>query len=219
MSFGLIFDLDGTLLDTVPAIEQSQKEVFGRYGVALPPGYSDNFAGIPLKEIVDMVNKDFGKSIDWRAVGEQTEAIQFGVWERGQSIVFEGLVDLLNEAQWRGIAMAIGTSSTLDRAHHLLDLSRLWKYFDVYVGLECVENGKPAPDIFLEDSRQLGYHSDRCVVVGDGRSDMIAARAGGMKFVGFAPCGGKDRFSDADLVISSYRAVSCRDLECLLYRD
>jgi len=219
MSLGLIFDLDGTLMDTVPVIEQSQTEVLQRYGVVLPPGYSNSFAGLPLRNIVALINKDFGKSLDWQEVGGQMSEIESRVLEDGPSIVFDGLVYLLKEARRRRVGLAVGTSSQIDRAHGLLYVSNLWKYFDDVVGIEAVKNGKPAPDIFLECASKLGYAPKQCVVFGDAENDLLAARAGGMKFIGFSPGVPKEALSGSDLIIASYKEVSCKVLESLLYHN
>lgn len=219
MSFGLIFDLDGTLMDTVPVIERSQEEVLNTYGLVLPEGYSKGFAGLPLRDIVARINKDFDESLDWRLIAQQTGEIQFHILKKSPSVVFDGLVDLLNDANQRGLRLAVGTSSTLDRAHGLLHCSGLWGYFQEYVSIDDVTDGKPAPDIFLECAKRLDYPTERCVVFGDGRNDLLAARAAGMKFIGFSPGGPNEALSGADMLIGSYRGISLRALEGLVYRS
>jgi HAD superfamily hydrolase (TIGR01509 family) len=95
----------------------------------------------------------------------------------------EGLTVLLNELRERGILCAVATSTPRDVAEWMLKTAGVYEYFTSTVFGDEVENGKPAPDIFLEAAEKLGISPSDCMALEDAPNGAMAAIAAGMHTV------------------------------------
>ena len=95
----------------------------------------------------------------------------------------KGAVELLEYLKSRGIKMAVATSTTVSMAKRDLVLSGLLKYFDVVIGGDMVEKGKPNPDIFLMAAELLGVDPSDCIGVEDSHNGIRALHAANIRCV------------------------------------
>ena len=100
--------------------------------------------------------------------------------------MFEDAVATARELKARGVPIAIATSSLRERLDATLHASRLEDVFDVTVAGDEVDNGKPAPDLFLAAAERLGLPPEQCVAVEDSPAGVEAALAAGMRVVAVA---------------------------------
>jgi len=181
---GLIFDCDGTLVETLPAhvaALQSTLEPLGlrptmewartKYGqspatvlLALEQDYAP--IAIPHSEVLRAWSANFGRHLD------KLEEIA-------------AVADIARA--WKGrVPMAVASNGHRSSVRATLNAAGLLPLFDEVVSVEDVKAGKPEPDLFLEAARRMGVLPQECVVFEDSAEGMEAARRAGMRVV-FAP--------------------------------
>jgi beta-phosphoglucomutase-like phosphatase (HAD superfamily) len=177
---GLIFDLDGTLADTMPIHYVAWKNAAALYDIDFTPELFMELAGIPLFPTVEKLNQIFGKSIDPRELGDIKEA----EFEKNMHLTPEiKIVTDLVRANYGKIPMAVGTGGSRRLSLKTLEIIGLRQYFDVLVTSEDVAHFKPHPETFLKCAEQMGVAPADCEVFEDGILGMQAARTAGMMVV------------------------------------
>jgi len=177
---GLIFDLDGTLADTMPIHYIAWKNSAARYGIDFTTELFMELAGIPLYPTVEKLNQIFGKNIDPIEMGDRKEA----EFEKNMHLTPEiKIVTDLVRAYHGKIPMAVGTGGARRLALKTLETIGLKDYFEVIVSYEDVTNYKPHPETFLKCAEQMGVNPVDCEVFEDGRLGIAAAQTAGMMVV------------------------------------
>lgn len=177
---GLIFDLDGTLADTMPIHYIAWKNAAARYGIDFTPELFATLAGIPVYPTVEKLNELFGMNIDPREMGDLKEA----EFENNMHLTPEIKIvtDLVRKYHGK-IPMAIGTGGSRRLSMKTLGIIGLQDYIDIMVTSEDVENFKPHPETFLKCAELMGIEQRFCEVFEDGILGMQAARTAGMMVV------------------------------------
>lgn len=177
---GLIFDLDGTLADTMPIHFIAWKNAAAKYEIDFTPDLFKQLAGIPLYPTVEKLNQMFGKTIDAKEMGDLKEA----EFEKNMHLTPEIKVvtDLVRKFHGK-IPMAVGTGGSRRLSLKSLDIIGLGGYFDILVASEDVTNFKPHPETFLKCAEQMGVAPVECEVFEDGLLGIQAARAAGMMVI------------------------------------
>lgn len=177
---GLIFDLDGTLADTMPIHYIAWKNAAASYGIDFTAELFMELAGIPLYPTVEKLNQIFGKNIDPREMGDLKEA----EFERNMHQTSEiKIVTDLVRANHGKMPMAIGTGGARRLVLKTLEIIGLKEYIDVIVCSEDVSNYKPHPETFLKCAEQMDIDPVDCEVFEDGKLGIQAAQAAGMMVV------------------------------------
>jgi HAD superfamily hydrolase (TIGR01509 family) len=191
---GMIFDVDGTLVDTNDAHIDAWHRAFAACGYDVPRERILPEVGKGGDMLVPSV---IGEANDERD-GERLRQLQsdgfLATARRTRFPVFPGGIELLEELRRRRIQTAIATSS---RAEHLeatlrsagIDLRRL---VEEVVTASDADASKPAPDVVLAAVRKLRREPDECIMVGDTAHDGEACARAGVPFLGVL-CGGKSR--------------------------
>jgi|694.fasta_scaffold00305_17 beta-phosphoglucomutase family hydrolase len=202
----VIFDMDGTLVETTEDDFLAWNKLFLEYGRDLT--FADYF---PLlgKKSVDVVLHVLGLE------GEEAQVAMHRKMEYFEEIVRKnGIVTLpfveafLQEIQGLRIPIALATSSRTMKMKLVMKESGLAKYFSVFVTGEEVERGKPNPDIFLLAAERLNVPPDHCLVLEDAVNGVAAAKAAGMKCVAITSTHQNADLVNADLVINDFSALN-----------
>lgn len=177
----VLFDLDGTLLDTRDMILNSFRyayaKVLGRD--ALPPDDQLlSMIGIPLAEQMQQIEPD--KSDELVAAYRENNQKVHETMLRG----FAGTVEMLEQLHQMKLRTAVITSKRHDPAVHGLKLEGLDGYFEFLIGADDTKEHKPKPGPLLLAAERMGLFPSECAYVGDSPYDMQAARAAGMYAVG-----------------------------------
>lgn len=208
---GIIFDLDGVLVDTVPAHFAAWKRMFEEHG------YS--FGKKEYRNLVDGRPRFDGASavMNRHPAGEVRQAADkkndyyVDMIEQGEFKVFDAAVDLVRKCQSEGIGLAAASSSANVRT--VLEKAGLIDAFPVVIGGDDVEKGKPNPDIFLNAAEGLGLAVDDCIVIEDSSSGVLAAKNGGFYCVGLLHEDHDEELPGADLIVSSLTEVDIEQIE------
>jgi len=173
----LIFDLDGTLADTMPVHFWAYKNVLGSYDINFTPELFATLAGIPAVGTIEKLNKLFGTTMDAKKVGHLKEIEYEKIMHKMKAI--DPVVELVKQYCGK-LPMAIGTGGYNRLAWKTIDILGLNKYFDILISADDINNPKPHPETFLKCAEKMGVDPEFCQVFEDGEPGMQAAKAAGM---------------------------------------
>jgi beta-phosphoglucomutase family hydrolase len=186
-SFGaIIFDCDGTLVDSMPIHYVAWVESLNNHGA--PFDFTEevfySLAGVREQDVVKMLNEQYGSAVDPDGVAEY----KFELFQKRMREVAEigPVADLARRAHAEGVPIAVASGSEEETVRGVLVANDLERLFEVIITPKLVKRGKPAPDMFLLAAERLGVAPEACVVFEDGESGVQAARAAGMEAV-FVP--------------------------------
>jgi HAD superfamily hydrolase (TIGR01509 family) len=181
----VIFDLDGVVADSHPIHEAAWKTLLAEHGLD-PATINVDFlyAGHPRREILIHYLGALSDPVIER-LGRRKDELYLRAAE--ELAPKPGILRVLSELQSVGIALAVATSAGRIRTEETLAKFPISGRFSTVVTGNDVPAAKPAPDIFLLAASRLGVTPEEAVVVEDSVAGVQAARAAGMKCVGYAP--------------------------------
>jgi beta-phosphoglucomutase family hydrolase len=183
---GIIFDCDGTLVDSMPIHYVAWVESLNHHEA--PFDFTEeifySLAGVREQDVVKLLNAKHGGAVDPDGVAEyKFELFQKRMREVGEILPVAGLARMAHGA---GMPVAVASGSEEETVRGVLGANDLERLFEVIITPKLVKRGKPAPDMFLLAAERMGLAPEDCVVFEDGESGMAAARAAGMAAV-FVP--------------------------------
>jgi len=180
----LIFDLDGTLSDSLPVHLATWNKIGDKYGFIFDPQILHEMTGRPTIEFAERVVEQYG-------VSENPEVLvkikQSSFWELAHLLKPVDEVVSIVKAFHGKLPMAIGTGASKRSAEVQLKALNLEKYFDFIVSADDVIRHKPEPQTFLECARLLGVDPQFCQVFEDGVLGIEAAKKAGMMVTDVRP--------------------------------
>ncbi|MER6322892.1 HAD family hydrolase [Streptomyces coelicoflavus] len=179
----VVFDLDGTLVDSEPNYYEAGRRTLAEYGVAdFTWADHEAYVGISTRETV----ADWKRRYGLRATVGELLAVKnrhyLGIARTSARAYPEmrRFVELLAD---EGVPMAVASGSSPEAIGTILARTGLDAHLRTVVSADEVARGKPAPDVFLEAARRLGAEPARCVVLEDAAPGAAAAHAAGMRCI------------------------------------
>lgn len=175
----ILWDMDGTLVDSEPAHEKAFYDSLTSLGVSVPAGAHDAMLGSSFVEVHQKVVELTKLNItleEWRAVK----------WQHYQKCStniapLKNSKAILDTLTAKGVTMALVSNSSRDEVNLNLEVSKLTDYFQLTISRDDVDNGKPSPDCYLAAAKALSLTADECLVVEDSVTGAKAGLAAGMK--------------------------------------
>ncbi|MBK4715791.1 MULTISPECIES: fructose-1-phosphate/6-phosphogluconate phosphatase [Tenebrionibacter/Tenebrionicola group] len=174
---GLIFDMDGTILDTEPTHRKAWHEVLRRYDMCFDEASVIALNGSPTWRIAQHIIHQHQANLDPHELAEEkTALVKMMLLDSVQPLP---LIEVVKS--WYGRRpMSVGTGSESVVAEALLTHLNLRRYFDAVVAADHIQHPKPAPDTFLRCAELMSVAPQKCVVFEDADFGLQAARDAGM---------------------------------------
>jgi beta-phosphoglucomutase len=204
---GVIFDLDGVLVDTGPFHKQSWYDLAAKEGLDMSDELFYSTFGMQNYKIIPIL---VGRQVP----AEEIERMSEWKEQRYRELIadklelMEGARMLLEDLKGNGFLLAIGSSAPRANLDVVLKCCNICDYFDACVTGEDVRSSKPAPDTFLKAAEKLKLPPQRCVVVEDSVPGVQAGKAAGMAVVAITTTRRRLDLKDADMIIDGFTELS-----------
>lgn len=190
MTEAIIFDLDGSMVDSMWIWKDIDIEYLGKFGISLPENLQSCIEGMSFSETAAYFKERFHLPdsldrimADWNRMAKDKYTYDVPVKE--------GVTELLAYCKENGIKMGIATSNSRELVEALVNARHFTSYFDCIMTACDVSKGKPAPDIYLAVAKALGVSPENCLVFEDIIPGIQAGLSAGMKV-----CAVYDKYSE-----------------------
>lgn len=210
---GIIFDFDGTILDTEASTYQAWIEIYREYGVVLPfdlwagtIGTSENYF-----DPITYLETKTGQTLDGKSIRNKQASLELEILRSAKPL--PGVLDYLDDARKMGISMGIASSSSFEWVDSNLRLHDLIDYFKVVITREQVTQTKPFPYLYEKAVKALGLFPYQVIAIEDFPMGVTAAQAAGV-FTIAVPNSITRRLNldHANICINSLEELPLRDL-------
>jgi len=214
--FGVIFDMDGVLVDSYASHLESWRLLAAEQGRNLTDAQIGSTFGRTSRDIIrtllDVHDPDTIHNLDDRKESLYRDLI------RGRVPAMPGAVALVTSCRDAGFKVAVGSSGPSENVRLVCDEMGLGGRFHAIVTGDDITHGKPHPEVFLTAAGRLGLEPQRCVVIEDAPVGLEAARRAGMQCVGLMGSYPREALSIATTVVESLDAIGAEALYGLLQR-
>jgi HAD superfamily hydrolase (TIGR01509 family) len=209
---GVIFDCDGTLVDSEPTHAQALSMVLARYGIGIQAReICSRYAGLDNDSVIRIVSEEAKRAMPRSLEGEIRVETRRLI-EMHLSPV-QHAIEVVAELRARRINLAVASNSNFEDVDDMLCKVQLRSYFDDRLATrDRVEAPKPAPDVYRLAASMLSAKPEECVAVEDSAAGIAAARSAGIPAVGYCHDGAADAKdgllgAGASIVIDDLRAL------------
>ena len=176
----VIFDMDGSLVDSMWIWREIDIAYLGRFGIALPDGLQSAIEGMSFNETALYFKAHFPISDSVEQIKADWNSMAWDKYTHEVPLK-PGIPEFLDMCKQNGILLGIATSNSRELVENVAGVHKLYDYFNCIMTGCDVERGKPAPDIYLAVARKLNVPPARCLVFEDIVSGILAGKNAGMR--------------------------------------
>ncbi|MGW6026704.1 HAD family hydrolase [Streptomyces sp. NPDC055099] len=204
----VIFDLDGTLVDSEPNYYEASRELLAEHGVAYTWADNEQYVGIGTQETLATWKDRYGIGVPVAELLSELDR-RYLALARADTHVFPEMRKFVERLHGAGVPMAVASGSSRAAIEAILAGTGLDTLLTTVVSAEEVAHGKPAPDVFLAAAALLGADPADCVVLEDAAPGAVAAHAAGMRCIAIpyvAAHADQPAFASAELLLRGGQA-------------
>jgi beta-phosphoglucomutase family hydrolase len=211
----VIFDMDGTLVDSMPYHYKSWEVFFEQQGIKLTKEEFDSIHHGTLFDIMPRIFGDISHEESYRLGMIKEQAFRDLYMHEIKPI--DGLIDWLETIKNAGLKIGLGTAADFTNADFTVDAIDIRKYFDAIVTSDIVKEGKPSPAVYLKVAEMLQVNPAGCVVFEDTLSGIQAGLSAGMKVIAITTGLSKKEMEalPVSTIIDNYQSLSPHDITSL----
>jgi beta-phosphoglucomutase len=198
LPYGVIFDMDGVLVDSEPFICRAACQMFAEHGLKVQPEDFVPFIGTGENRYLDGPAEKYGYVLDIPKAKERTYDIYLEII-RGTLRPLPGVHAFIEQCRRAGKKMAVASSADRRKVlGNLKEIGLTTETFDAIVVGEDVLRKKPAPDIFLTAAEKIGLAPQECLVIEDAVSGVKAAKTAGARCLALTTSFPREALNGAD---------------------
>lgn len=216
MNFAVLFDMDGVIVDSNPYHKLAFQAFLKQYNISLTDDElkmhvyrRTNNEGMPY------IFKRELPSEELLARANEKEAMFREIYQSDIKPI-AGLIPFLQSLKANGVQIAVGTAAPTENLDFILDALKIRSYFDALLDSSFVTHGKPNPEIYLKAAAKVGMPADRCIVIEDSISGVLAGLNAGMKVIGITTTHTAEELNNTHLVIDNFEGLTVEKVQALL---
>ena len=205
----VIFDMDGILIDSENAWQNTERGLFRELGVELTDELLVQSRGLRTKEMVSYWCSRFNIDKPVEEIGHSYDSRMLETMEKEVPLM-EGATEALEFFRRKKLPLALASCSSMDHINVVIEKHRLKAYFDHVVSAGSGMPGKPHPEIYLHTARLMHTDPTRCLAIEDSFFGVISALAARMKVIAMPDPheAGQPRFQAAHATVGSLREIN-----------
>jgi HAD superfamily hydrolase (TIGR01509 family) len=206
----IIFDMDGVIVDSEPLNDMHTKGHLIELGADLVARPYQSRSGMNARETWELLKAEYELEHEVEYLVQRSRQRYMEFLDTLEEIpIVDGVRELLSALKRAKYRIGLASSANPKRVAFFLEKLELSDLFEVIISGDDVEKGKPAPDCYLLAAEQLGVEPKDCVVIEDAMFGVRAAKAAGMKCLGFAGLPhNKQDLSEADVIINDFHKLA-----------
>lgn len=205
---GAIFDLDGTLLDSMWVWNKVDIDFLGARGFGVPPDYQKAIGAMGFYETACYTIDRFGLKENPKDIMKEWNDMAERTYHR-EVLVKAHAKELLSDLRNRGIHLGVATASYASLFMECLRHNEVYDFFDCFTETSEVSRGKGFPDIYIKAAEKMDCAPEECLVFEDLHQGILAAKEGGFHTIGvYDPASGdswEEIRRDADYAIQDFQ--------------
>ncbi|MBT9777332.1 beta-phosphoglucomutase [Clostridium sp. MCC353] len=208
---GLLFDLDGVIVDTAKYHFMAWKSLADELGILFTQEDNERLKGVSrmasFEIILEIGKKTMSQEEKEACCAKKNEIYVDYIKKLREDEILPGVREFLTDARDKGYKTALGSASK--NSPMILEGLGIRELFDAVIDGTKTSRAKPDPEVFLKGAQALGLSGSECIVFEDAAAGILAAHNGGMKAVGI---GSPQVLCEADLVMAGFEGVKVEDV-------
>lgn len=180
----LIFDCDGTLVNSEPLHFEAENVALKKYGVEFDQAFFDAHQGQTYDTILSSIENKHQIKIDRVEITNHKE--DYFIANISNLLRHEPVIEIVLK-YYKKVPMAVCSNGPRRLVVNSLKATEIFQYFDTVVTIEDVQNGKPAPDPYLEAARRLNVDPKNCIAYEDSKTGLLSIERAGMRSINVRP--------------------------------
>lgn len=215
MHKGLLFDLDGVIVDTAKYHYLAWKDLADKLGIEFTKQDNERLKGVSrmrsFEIILEIGNREMTLEEKEHYCTLKNDHYLEYIMKLEKDEILPGVKEFLDSSREKGYKIALGSASK--NSMIILERLGLLDSFDAIIDGTKVSSAKPDPEVFVKGAESLGLDVAECIVFEDAAAGVEAAHRGGMKAVGI---GDVENLPDADMIIPGFAGITIEEIEAAI---
>ena len=179
----VMFDLDGTIIDTEKYYRLYWPKAFAKFGYTITDEQGLGLRSLGNPYVEEYLTNIFGKKIETTDIKNYARSLVDESVKANGLELKEGVIDCLKFLKTKNSKIAIVTATAIERTNRYIDMASLNDYFDDVISAKNVPHGKPAPDVYLTACEKLKVNPSETIAVEDSPNGVLSASRAGCNVI------------------------------------
>lgn len=207
---GILFDVDGVLIDSEWLLQNAYINSFAKRGLAVGHGVFEAVVGTSDEYTISYCAKAAGGKVDIQEIKNDIYDVEYPKAIKGVLKPFPGVYEFIGNAKKAGLKLALATSGEIKKLRSsMAEINYDLSNFDFVATRDMVENAKPAPDLYIKAAQGLGLAFDECLVFEDAYNGLLSGKSAGCRCLGLTSSFPRDVLYEngAEVVLDSMSEI------------
>jgi HAD superfamily hydrolase (TIGR01509 family) len=213
----VIFDMDGVIIDSEPVYFTIDKQMFEELNIAVSFEEHCSYVGTSSQNMWNAIISKHGIADQPEELMRKEYSLYLEYLLNANDLQpIDGVVELINNLYENNFNLILASSSRMETIDIVLNKFKLTEFFMAKVSGSELAHSKPHPEIFLRSAQLIKAEPEECIVIEDSKNGVTAAKAAGMKCIGFLnPSSGDQNLTNSDIVIHSFKELNAGIIKSL----
>ena len=202
----IVFDFDGVITNGIPFHDQAYLKIFKRHGINITTDQLHTKIGLTIREVISQIFKEFSIKANINDLVEEHRIILYELYKKNANIP-EHLIEFLESCNRNNLQIAVSSSTNSNILKMVLQKFNIGNYFNVIVGGEDIEKGKPNPEMIEKALKKLKIEPKCAIAIDDAKSGIIAAKKIYMYTIAYLKYS-KNKITEADINVNNFNEIN-----------